>query len=140
MKKYGTPVTFDRYVHLEHGPIPSAIKNLVDTATDDVDNSILADTIEIERPDGTEMYRILPRRGFSDRDKKLFSETELEVLEKVCKRFGSKNTQYIEDASHSESPWRETELLQEIPYSLAAKDPDSQATEEEIDLLVKIGR
>ena len=47
VKNYGSPVTYDNYINLEHGPIPSAIKNLVDTATDDVDNSLLADTISI---------------------------------------------------------------------------------------------
>ncbi|HSX42321.1 MAG TPA: Panacea domain-containing protein [Candidatus Saccharimonadales bacterium] len=139
LKQYGAPVTYDRYIHLEHGPIPSAIKNLVDTATDDIDNSVLADTITVERPDGIDMYRILPRRDFSERDRKLFSQTELDVLEQVCTTFGNKNTQYIEDASHSEAPWHKTDLLEEIPYTLAAKDPDSRVTEEEIKLLLNIG-
>src|SRR3990167_8043480 len=64
VKKYGSPVTYDSYIHLEHGPIPSTIKNLVDTAADDVDNSILADTISVERPEGTDMCRIIGLRKF----------------------------------------------------------------------------
>lgn len=138
LKKYGSPVTYDTYVHLEHGPIPSTIKNLVDTAADDIDHSELADTISFERPIGTEMYRLVPQRKFNDKDKKYFSPTELEILETVCARFGNKNTQYIEQASHEEAPWKETNLLNEIPYTLAANDNDCLVTKEEIDLLLNI--
>jgi len=138
LKKFGAPVTYDTYVHLEHGPIPSAIKNLVDTAADDIDNSILADTISIERPEGTEMCRIVPSRKFTEKDEEYFSESEMEILKKVCTIFGSKNTKYIEDMSHKEAPWNLTKPLEIIPYELAAKDPDCQVTEEEIKLLLEI--
>lgn len=138
LKQYGAPVTYDTYVNLEHGPIPSFIKNLVDDAADDIDNSILADTIQFERPKGTAMYRILPKRKFTDNDKKYFSETELEVLESVCKKFGDKNTKFIEDASHNDSPWKKTKLLDKIPYTLAADDLDSKTSKEEIALLMEI--
>lgn len=138
VKSYGSPVTYDTYVNLEHGPIPSFIKNLVDTAADDIDSSKLADTISFEKPIGTDMYRVLPTRKFTEDDKKYFSETELEILEKVCARFGNKNTSYIEEASHKETPWKATSFLEEIPYTLAAKDIDSTVDEEEIELLLKI--
>lgn len=138
-KKYGSPVTYDTYVNLEHGPIPSAIKNLVDSAVDDIDNSVLADIISFERPFGTDMARVLPKRNFVESDKKYFSESELEILEKVSHRFGNKNTKFIEDASHKESPWEKTNLLQVIPYTLAAEDPDSEVTKEEIELALSLG-
>jgi uncharacterized phage-associated protein len=138
LKAYGSPVTYDTYVKMEHGPIPSFIKNLVDTATDDIDSSVLADTINIETPPGTNMYRVLSKRKFLESDKKYFSPTELDILAKVCARFGDKNTQYIEDISHKEAAWIETTLLDKIPYELAAKDKDSAVSEEEISLLLKI--
>lgn len=138
LKTYGSPVTYDDYVNLEHGPIPSAIKNLVDTADDDIDVSALADTIHFEHPTGTKMCRVLPNRTFTEKDGKLFSATELDILKKVIARFGDKNTKYIEDASHNESPWKETSFLDKIPYQLAAKDTDSHVDEEEISLLLEI--
>ena len=138
IKKYGAPVTYDRYVNLEHGPIPSSIKNLVDTATDDIDNSILTDTISIERPDGIKMCRIIANRKFTEKDKENFSETELDILKRVCLRFGDKNTKYIEDVSHKEAPWQQTKFLQAIPYTLATKDKDCNIDEEEIKLLMRI--
>ena len=141
VKKYGAPVTYDTYVNMEHGPIPSFIKNLVDTATDDVDQSILADTITCEwqqLSEGKTICRIRPVREFTKEDEKLFSKSELEVLKQVCVRFGDKNMKVIEDASHKETPWKETAFLDEIPYTLATRDADSQVTEEEVELLMKI--
>lgn len=135
LKNYGTPITYDTYIHLEHGPIPSVIKNLVDSADNDIDESLLADTIAVERLSEADIHRIVPRRTFNKNDERYFSKTELEVLQIVCERFGNKNTKYIEDASHDETPWKKTELLEEIPYSLAAEDIDCKMTKEELELL-----
>ena len=135
LKKYGTPVTYDKYVHLEHGPIPSVIKNLVDSVANDIDNALLADTLAIEQSDGLEIQRIIPRRSFTTKDEKYFSPTEFETLKRVCGEFGDKNTKFIEDASHKEAPWLKTNLLEEIPYSLAAEDSDCEMTKEELELL-----
>jgi hypothetical protein len=138
VKKFGAPITYDCYINLEHGPIPSAIKNLVDSAADDIDNSVLADAIRIERPQGTDMYRVVPLREFNKADENYFSETELETLKKVCARFSDKNTKFIEDESHKEAPWKETKFLDVIPYELATKDKDCLISEEEIKLLLSI--
>lgn len=138
VKQYCTPITYDTYIKLEHGPIPSTIKNLVDTACDNIDESILFDTIKCETPINTNMFRILPIRDFNESDKAMFTPSELDILNKVCQRFGDKNTKYIEDASHKEAAYTESVLLQEIPYTLAIKDSDCQATEEEIKLFLEI--
>lgn len=138
VKMYGTPITYDTYINLEHGPIPSAIKNLIDTADDDLDSSALADTIHFEHPNGTQMCRVLPNREFTKKDEKLFSETELEILQRVCKLYGDQNTQFVENSSHKEAPWNKTSFLDTIPYELAAEDPDSEFGKEEITLALKI--
>ncbi|MEK7073289.1 MAG: Panacea domain-containing protein [Patescibacteria group bacterium] len=138
VKKYGSPVTFDRYVKLEHGPIPSTIKNMVDDAGEDVEHSVLADTIDIVRTEGVHMHRVAARRKMTEEERKLFTESEIRILKEVCSRFGQKNTQYIEDASHKEAPWKETSMLQEIPYTLAVKDADCETSAEEIELALQI--
>jgi uncharacterized phage-associated protein len=138
LKKYGSPVTYDNYVNLEHGPIPSAILNLVNSAIDDIDSSSLSDTISFETPTGTAMQRMIAARKFVESDKKYFSPSQLETMERVTKMFGDKNTKFIEEASHKESPWKCTNLLENIPYTLAAKDEDCLVTEEEIALMLSI--
>lgn len=138
LKEYGSPVTYDTYVNLEHGPIPSTIKNLVDSVFDDIDSSILADTIKIEIPSNYPMYKVSATRSFTEADRGYFSETEIAILERVCARFGNKNTSQIKEASHKEAPWRETKLLDTIPYTLAVLDPDSKVEKEDIELLLEI--
>src|SRR3989338_7102532 len=134
VKKFGSPVTYDTYINLEHGPIPSAIKNLVDTADDDIDNSMLADTIKIEKIDDNDIHRVIVKKAFSENDKKYFSDSELEVLNIVCSRFAENNARSIEEASHKDAPWKETKLLDVISYKLAAKDSDCQISEKEIEI------
>ncbi|MFP5041638.1 Panacea domain-containing protein [Parasediminibacterium sp. JCM 36343] len=134
VKKFGLPVTFDTYVKLEHGPIPSTIMNLINTACDDIDNSILSDTVMFETPAGTKMNRMKALRELSEDDMKNFSMSEISTLQAVCRRFGAVNTKSIEDASHEEAPWSQTAMLDEIPYTLAALDSDCEVDEEEISL------
>lgn len=141
VKKYGAPVTYDSYTNLKHGPIPSTVKNMIDDAEEDIEHSNLKDVINIEiwRKGRTEkvMCKIVPTRKFSENDKKYFSETEFEILGKVATRFKESTADQIEEASHKESPWKDTKYLDQIPYSLAARDPDSEVSEEEIELLLK---
>lgn len=138
VKKYGSPVTYDTYVHLEHGPIPTTIKNLIDEVCDDPDNSILADTVECQVPNNFVMSRILPKRQFTEKDERYFSKSELEVMNLISERFGDKNTKYIEDASHEEAPWLLTNPLEQIPYTLATKDRDCLVPEDEIKAVLQI--
>lgn len=138
VKKYGIPITFDTYINLEKGPIPSTILNVVTEAIEDPDFSQLADVVHFETPKGTRMNKMLPNRKFTEEDRKYFSEIEFDTLQRVCSIYGDKLMRSIKDESHEQAPWRETKYLDEIPYSLAANDPDSMATKEEIETLLRI--
>lgn len=138
VKKFGAPVTYDTYVNMEYGPVPSFIKNMVDYASEDLENSPLNDIVKFETPKKTQMRKVLPRRKFTEDDKGLFTSTELEMLATVSKLFGNMKTEKIKELSHKEAPWRETEYLEEIPYTLAALDDDCEVKTEEIDLLLNL--
>ena len=137
VKKYASPITYDNYVHLEHGPIPSTILNLVNAVENDVDSALFADTISIEVKPDLLLKRIVPTRGFAEKDEKLFSASELDILQEVCRRFSDKIGKYLEDRSHEESAWRNTVETEDIPYTLAIEDPDCQVTKEEIEFVLK---
>lgn len=140
VKRYGVPITYDRYVNLDHGPVPSMILNLVSDLVDDPDTSILSDTIlsqEVHWKEGT-MLKIASKRKMTNSDVDLFSEDELKILNEVCSRFGSMNKKQIEDLSHSESPWMKTNLLETIPYNLAGQDADSNLTTEQISEIMSL--
>lgn len=138
VKRYGAPVTYDNYVHLEHGPIPSEILNLVNSVADNEEGAILSDTISIERLDGAIMQKIKCIQTFTENDQRFFSERELNILKEVCTRFGNATTKTIEDASHEESPWKLTKETEEIPYTLAAKDQDCLVEARDIELLTTL--
>ena len=136
VKKHGVPITFDKYKHLEHGPIPSTIYNLISTAYSDPEESLLSDIIEFK--DINKMHKIIPRKEFTNKYRKMFSISELKLMSEVCQRFGGSNKREIESVSHAEYPWMSTKILEDIPYKLATKDKDSEVSEDEIDLAMRI--
>jgi uncharacterized phage-associated protein len=137
VKRYGAPVTYDTYVNLDHGPIPSFIKNVVDDTACGVETP-LSEVIKFETPAGTKMKRVIAKRQFTDDDKGHLSPSELEILKEVSKEFAEKRTNELEVASHKEAPWRETEYLEEIPYTLATLDKDCKVDREQIELFLKL--
>jgi uncharacterized phage-associated protein len=132
VRKYGTPVTYDTYFNMEHGPVPSQVKDLVEQVADDPEKALLSNVIHCEFPEGTRMCRVLPNRAFTEKDRLQFTDTELEVMQAVAKRYQLANTDKVEADSHQEAPWAETSLLDRIPYQLAAHDKNAEVTEEEI--------
>jgi uncharacterized phage-associated protein len=138
VKKYASPITFDNYVHLEHGPIPSAILNLVDAVETDINDSILGDVLSIESKEGSNMKRIVASRRFVEKDKEFFAPNELAVMEEICSRFKDTTGKNIEDISHQETAWKTTKTLENIPYTLAIGDPDCLVDEEDIKTVLSI--
>lgn len=139
VKKHGIPMTFDNYINMEHGPVPSTIYNLISTSFSDPEESFLSDIIEFKNANGISgMHKIIARKKFTDEMRKMFSISELQVLGEVSQRFYDSNKKMIEDASHKEYPWSSTKQLEEISYALATKDEDSETTEEEVLLALKI--
>lgn len=138
VKKYASPITFDNYVHLEHGPVPSTILNLVTSAETDLDDAILADTISVEVQENSLQKRIIPTRKFSEKDAQIFTPSELAVMKEVCERFADKTGKFIEDRSHEESAFVMTKELEEIPYTLAVHDLDCLSKKEEIEFVLNV--
>lgn len=138
VKKYGISITGDTYYHLEFGPVPTTIKNLIDTVSDDPEKAILSDIIKIECEGGHDIHKIVCLLPFEKRDEEYFSQLEMETLKEVCQRFGNHSTKQIVDVSHKEASWRLTKELEAIPYSLATEDPDCIVEKEDIELLNKL--
>jgi len=136
VKKHGIPMTFDKYKNMEHGPVPTTIYGLVSTAYSEPDESLLSDVIEFQEKNG--MHKIIPRKEFTNTHRKMFSVSELKLMAEVCQRFYGSNKKEIEDASHVEYPWSSSEILDDLPYTLATKDKDSETSEEEVELALRI--
>lgn len=142
VKKFGVPVTFDTYFHLDHGPIPSFIKNLVDEVENQPKRAVLSDTLGVNiqikgASKDFKMHQIVCRKGFDESDLDYFSENEIEALNDVCRRFKDSTAASIEKASHEEAPWKLTRSGERISYLLASQDPDCEVGAEEIELMLK---
>ncbi len=138
VKKYASPITYDNYTHLEHGPVPSTIFNLINTAETDIDHAILADTLSVIMKEGSPQKRIVATSQFSERDKQYFTNNELEVMAEICQRFKDKPSRFIEEASHKEAAFSLTGETENISYELAAIDPDCIVTREDIRLSMEV--
>lgn len=138
VKQYASPVTFDIYKNLEKGPIPSTIYNVITESADAPESSRIADVVHFETPSNTVMLKLVPNRTFTPNDRKYLSDTEFEILQKVCSLYGQSTMSEIIEVSHREAPWKMTNFLDEIPYSLAAYDADSKVSKEEIELFLAI--
>lgn len=135
IKKYGTSITGDTYYHLEFGPIPTTIKNLVDSVGDNPEMAMLSDVITIQCEDNHDIHKVICLQPFTEKDKEYFSEAEFETIKSICVRFKDYSTPQIVDFSHKEAPWLLTRQLEAIPYMLAAEDTDCSVTKQDIKLL-----
>lgn len=136
-RQFGTPVTFDNYIHLAKGPIPSEIMDLIEKAYNN-ETSILSDSVEFITPPNTRMIKMIPVRKFDVKDAEIFSESEIKVLKEISNKYKNSTMEQIKKASHIEAPYKTTKMNQSIPYHLAAKDNKSKFTEDEIKSFVTI--
>jgi len=137
VKKYGYPITYDQYYKLEHGPIPTVIKNMIDDLDSYEASSVtmLGDIISIKKDD--KIHRIKPKRKLAENEMEIFSKKELDLIKMVCSKFKNSSTKEIEDVSH-QGIWRYVEMGEKIPYELAAEEKDCEVPKSMIRLALDI--
>lgn len=81
MKQYASPITYDRYASMDHGPVPSNTLNLI--------NGRLIDPAWNKWMENREGYTVSVRRqGFVSKDLDELSVADLEIMDKVWDEFG----------------------------------------------------
>lgn len=157
LKKYGRLIFDDAYYCMRHGPVPSAVKNLIGDVQEaqeeknDPTSATLGDTIEIQKVwvsfSTKPQHRIVLRKDAPDFDEKSFSKSELGILNEVGSKWAEASGSEIERSSHKEAAWRMTEektgaakcnSSAEIDYLLAAEDDDCEFTKEELKELLQL--
>ena len=117
---YGRLITFDRYVAMKDGPVPSAVRNMMAAAAGAdarmsssvravADNNAreLLKRVRVERDmsDGGELQHVFPfSTGF---ERSALSQTDLECIRASIEENGDKNFGYLWDKSHEEEAWQE---------------------------------
>ena len=106
-KKYKKSVTGDIYFCEQFGPVPSCLDSIKNDAIKQ--KLIRVEIINIQTK--KEKYHLLEKPNLS-----CFNCKELELLQKICEKFKSYNTNKIVDQTHFEAPWFYAELYEKIDY------------------------
>lgn len=109
LKKYGRPITGDTYIKMEHGPNPSAIYDYLKEvrARKDQRNSFFQVILEKSGHSNNPIPFVSPLRKA---DRKVFSESDLEILDMVFSRYGTKSAKELRDLSHKEKAWKNADI------------------------------
>jgi len=136
VRETGKSVTNDTYFHLPYGPIPSFIKDNIDS----LDSKVKEEEKKILNPNDSPTPSWLQISSVFDGflqlntkgqgkiaaplagkifDGTKLSEYEKDLLVDIVKDLGGKTVQQIVDMTHSEAPYVQTSPSQVIPYDLA---------------------
>jgi len=114
VNRYARPILGDTYICMDYGPVPSAIRDLIN------ENSWLSpdylqklsESVTIEK---APYPKIFPKR---DPDMNYFSGTDIECLEESLKEYGDKSFDDLKQITHDEKCWIEAGINQPIDYAL----------------------
>ncbi len=126
--KYGRLVTFDRYIRMDCGPIPSHILDIVNDQVrylSEEDKKYMDSYIAINMAN---KYRHLKPVG--DPDLFELSKSEIEVINHVIDKFGKYREGELIDLTHEEEAWKQAQRNKQIDlrYFLdEVKDKDEKA-------------
>jgi uncharacterized phage-associated protein len=94
--RYGRPITGDRYVCMEHGPVPSVTRDLVNARiADDLDAETMHEYFDVRR---TRQYPELVAKREADLE--VFSDSDIEVLKEVAEKYGKRTAWQLRDLAH----------------------------------------
>ena len=92
MEWYGVPITFDRLVSMDHGPVPSRTLNLINGHDSDAWDKWMTSRAN---------HKVSVRkRHFGREDLDELSEADMEIISEVWKRFGAMSQWNLSDYTH----------------------------------------
>jgi uncharacterized phage-associated protein len=110
-ERYGQSITGDTYVNNDLGPVPSHVRDVLDSMEREGKISVCRETVvDYVR------YRLQP---LVEADLAAFRSSEVEMLWSVAAKWQSHTAKEVVIASHGEAPWLATRRGEEIPYPLA---------------------
>lgn len=128
--KFGAPITGATYQRIEHGPAPRQYVPVVK-------DLIARGEAEFEQRDHffRRQDRLVAKR---DPDLAVFSDGELELVDRVIQEFWGRNAKEVSDKSHEEG-WRLVQPRETIPYWTVFIDLDRKPTEDDVAWAKRMG-
>jgi uncharacterized phage-associated protein len=134
-KETGKSVTGLNYKAWKMGPVPPQLYHEIEPENNpsDIQESLSIENEEFENGNGR-FLKIVPRKEFNE---KIFSQRELEILEKVALVFKDAKANEMSDCTHlKNSPWYKTKKEKGesawIDYLLALDDEDNSLSPDEV--------
>lgn len=111
-EKFQKSLTGDFYKALPMGPFPVTMEKVL---TDMSNEKTIVIKLSKERADynPTEVYQA------KEKNKSVFTNNELQILDRVVLKYGHLTGKQLEDLTHAEAPYIGTAPNQEIAYELA---------------------
>ena len=121
LNKYGRPIFNDKYIKLQHGPVPSLTLNIINSFNQ-LDNEDLEEYteklrefVEIkETKDNQYKKTIFEKKRQLNID--IFSKSELECMNKSIEAFKEWTAEKISEFSHDLEEYKKTEMNDIISY------------------------
>jgi hypothetical protein len=124
LNQHARPVTGDCYVKMEYGTVPSSIYNLIKK------EPLAFSSLELQEfPFETHGNFIIPSR---EPDLKVFSESDLEALNRGYEAYFGLEFKEVKDKNHHESSWQETDLNKIIDFEKIIENPEVKAYLEQL--------
>lgn len=150
LEKHGRRVIQDTYKKLPEGPVPTdtynRIKSIIELRYGTEDSPPIKNDkfhehlmefidVKIEVLDAkncVHRHRIVPKKRF---DSKLFSKSELEVLEEVASEYKPFTAKRLSEKTHTEPPYKAASANEEVDLKLYAKEKVSRKRFQEIEYI-----
>ena len=119
LQRYARPILGDRYIAMEHGPVPSVVYNILkmDSFLDPDILDAAAESFEVSRS-GSHPSIEAKRKPDLDR----FSETDVQCLQKALDQYGSLPVSQLRRLTHQERAFTEAPVNGEMDYALMIDD------------------
>jgi uncharacterized phage-associated protein len=124
LHRYGRPITGDRYIAMDLGPVPESAFQLIGRIIDpaEVDDPVRARALQqLEVRKGFRYtYPVIRTRQQPDLD--VFSDSEIEALDATLKQFGKEPARSLVDMTHEHAAYRRADAGRapgssiELPY------------------------
>lgn len=119
LNEYGRPVLGDTYKHMDNGPVPSAVRDIV------TQNLFLSprhlqnikESLEIDTKEN--YYKTAAKR---DPNYSYFSKSDLECLEDALAKYGEMTFEELYNLTHQEKCYTKTDDRGTIDYALMIDD------------------
>jgi hypothetical protein len=105
-------VTGDTYIHLDYGPVPKTINELLVMMKGDK----LISAVDVPFKDKKKKEF----KALAEPNLEVFDKYETRLLEAICKEFQLWDTQKIVEQTHLESPWLYSEPLDTVDYGYSS--------------------